>query len=241
MSVACWGFDVKAGTGVCVCRGEWPPSHVSDKSNGKRRIWVETVSFGVSHLASNRCLARKHTPPQPCPGETNWEAILVSATPVAVWADGGSSEREEEGNPSRPRWPQRYLSYAARDQARAQGHHGWRAVPLVPRPQSPPLAGKHLGMSIPPPSARVSPPAPAAGAAAGVCAVLRGSRPWPEFRGPRRAAAMSLRSVPKRGLARQPRAPGRSHLTNAVFRFISPFAGGCSWVCYRYIQPGAAS
>lgn len=86
-----------AGAGVCVCRGEWPPSHVSHESNGKREIWVERVAFGVSILACNQCAARKHTHtmPQPCPGDTGREGTSTPTT-------GGSSERWGGEDPLSP-------------------------------------------------------------------------------------------------------------------------------------------
>lgn len=221
-----------------MCRGEWPPSHVSDKSNGKRRIWVETFFFGVSHLASNRCLARKHT-------HTHTAAAMS-------WGDGLGSDLHF----SNPRG-----GVGGRGLFRKGGRRG----------ETPPAPAGRSDISATLPGVKPGPrdttasPVPATGRRAlrdehprawcpgipsrprggGCCGCVRGAarqrRPWPESRGPRRAAAMSPRSVPTRGPARQPRAPGRIRLTNAVVRLLSPFAGGCSWVCYRCIQPGAVS
>lgn len=128
-----------AGAGVrvvCVCRGEWPPSHVSDESNGKRRIWVETVSFGVSHLACNPYPARKHTHPprgvsQPFPGDT---ARAVSPPDARRCGRQGAPPQGTGEAPSRPRWPQRHSPGPGTPQ----------------RPQLPPRAGERRAASASP-------------------------------------------------------------------------------------------
>lgn len=140
---------------VCVCRGEWPPSHVSAESNGKRRIWVETVSFGVSHLACNPYPARKrtHTPrgvSQPFPGDT---ARAVSPPDARRCGRQGAPPQGTGEAPSRPRWPQR--------------HSPGPGTPR--RPQLPPRAGERRAASASP-----CPGTPCAGCRAGTQA-CRGS------------------------------------------------------------------
>lgn len=202
-------------------------------------IWVETVSFGVSHLACNRCPANKHTEhglgrgPPPHPSHPPWRWGRPGAPPNG----GGGSERDLRCPGSSPGLGDTAASLTLR-QCQESG----------------------LGISIHPPPPRTPSPCPGPPARR-LRLPGRGAerlhRPGPESCGPPHAAAVSLppglsrpfpgpRPVPyPRGVWPGSRGHpgmwrGGEHLTpHAVIRFLSPRAGGCSWVCYRWMEPSA--